>query len=173
MSLDSDNHHKAAKGPILAPLSAAIHDGKTHLLLAASGSVAVVKLPSIISSFRDYPNLSIRIILTQNARRFFLGQSSELPTLASLRALPNVDAIYEDKHEWMEPWVRGTDILHIQLRRWAHLLVVAPLSANTLAKIAGGLADNLLISVIRAWDINPGNRKRACILVAAAMNSIR
>lgn len=50
------------------------------------------------------------------------------------------------------PWKRGNGILHIELRRWADLLVVAPLSANSLAKVVGGWADNLLLSVIRAWD---------------------
>lgn len=43
-------------------------------------------------------------------------------------------------------------MLHIDLRRWADLMVIAPLSANTLAKLAGGLCDNLLTCVVRAWD---------------------
>lgn len=34
----------------------------------------------------------------------------------------------------------------------AHILLVAPVSANTMAKMANGIADNLLLSVIRAWD---------------------
>lgn len=40
----------------------------------------------------------------------------------------------------------------LDARRWADVLVVAPLSANTLAKVAMGLCDNLLTCVIRAWD---------------------
>jgi hypothetical protein len=43
-------------------------------------------------------------------------------------------------------------VVHIELRRWADLLLIAPLSANTLAKAAGGLCDNLLTCVVRAWD---------------------
>ena len=42
--------------------------------------------------------------------------------------------------------------MHIELRRWADALVLAPLSANTLAKAAGGLCDNLLTCIVRAWD---------------------
>jgi phosphopantothenoylcysteine decarboxylase len=42
-------------------------------------------------------------------------------------------------HELSDP------ILHIELRRWAHVLLIAPTSANTLAKIANGLCDNLLV----------------------------
>jgi phosphopantothenoylcysteine decarboxylase len=165
MSNNSDDRNSATA------LTAALNDGKKHLLLAATGSVAVIKLPLIISSLAHYPNLSIRVILTQNAARFLTGQSHEQPTVASLSALPNVDAVYQDEHEWVEPWKRGADILHIQLRRWGHLLVVAPLSANTLAKVAGGFSDNLLTSVIRAWDTSPTNLKRPRIIVAVAMNS--
>ncbi len=46
----------------------------------------------------------------------------------------------------------GDPVLHIELRRWADVLVLAPLSANTLAKVAHGLCDNLLTCVVRAWD---------------------
>lgn len=42
-------------------------------------------------------------------------------------------------------------MLHIELTRWADCLLVAPLSANYLAKVANGLCDDLLTSVIRAW----------------------
>ena len=41
---------------------------------------------------------------------------------------------------------------HIELRKWADILVIAPLSANTLAKMAQGLCDNCLTSVVRAWN---------------------
>lgn len=171
MSNNPDDYHREADRNSAATLTSALSDGKTHLLLAASGSVAVIKLPLIIASLARYSNLSIRIILTQNAARFLTGQSPEQPTVASLSALPIVDAVYQDEHEWVEPWKRGASILHIELRRWSHLLMVAPLTANTLAKISGGFSDNLLTSVIRAWDINPMSSKRARIIVAPAMNS--
>ncbi|XP_053221550.1 phosphopantothenoylcysteine decarboxylase isoform X5 [Podarcis raffonei] len=52
-------------------------------------------------------------------------------------------------------WKKREDpVLHIDLRRWADLLLVAPLDANTLAKMANGLCDNLLTCVIRAWDLS-------------------
>ncbi|KAF1987878.1 flavo protein [Aulographum hederae CBS 113979] len=133
-------------------LSHSHNDKKHHLLLSASGSVATIKLPSIISALSLHPALSIRLILTPSASHFLRGQSAEQPCLTSLARLPNVDGVYLDEDEWAEPWVRGGKILHIELRRWAHLLVVAPLSANSLAKVVGGFADGLLLSVIRAWD---------------------
>ena len=57
-----------------------------------------------------------------------------------------------DEEEWHEWQKKGDPVLHIELRKWADLLVVAPLSANTLAKLAQGLCDNCLTSVVRAWD---------------------
>ncbi|RYP01532.1 hypothetical protein DL766_000166 [Monosporascus sp. MC13-8B] len=81
-----------------------------------------------------------------------VATSAEQPTLASLSTLPNVDGVYGDTDEWREPWTRGNAILHIELRRWADILVIAPLSANALAKIVNGMADSILTSVVRAWD---------------------
>jgi phosphopantothenoylcysteine decarboxylase len=78
-----------------------------------------------------------------------------------------VDGVYLDADEWAAPWTRGAPILHIELRRWADVLVIAPLSANTMAKLAHGLCDNLLTSVARAWDPSRGR-----IVVAPAMNSL-
>lgn len=184
-----------ARNASIDTLTASLTDGKHHLLLAASGSVAIIKLPLIISSLaasfssnKIDKQLSTRIILTSNATRFLAGQSPETPTLASLGGLPSVDGIYLDEDEWVDPWQRGRGILHIQLRRWADLLVVAPLSANTLAKVVGGWADNLLTSVVRAWDSAGGvehgeglaeggegkrqrKKKKKIIIVAPSMNS--
>jgi phosphopantothenoylcysteine decarboxylase len=168
---ESNASCKEAERSPAAAVAAALHDGKKHLLLAASGSVATIKLPLIISSLANHHNLSIRVILTKSATNFLAGQSPEQPTVASLSFLPNVDSVHQDEDEWIEPWKRDAKILHIELRKWAHLLVIAPLSANTLAKVSCGFADNLLTSVIRAWDINPMNPKRARIIVAPSMNT--
>ena len=46
----------------------------------------------------------------------------------------------------------GDPVLHIQLRDWADLLLIAPLSANTLGKMSNGLCDDTLSSVVRAWN---------------------
>lgn len=128
------------------------HDGRSHLLLCASGSVATIKIRNIISALADCHLLSIRLVFTASASHFLAGQSDEQPSLSQVRKLPNVEAIYFDEDEWAERWKRGGKILHIELRRWADLMVIAPLSANTLAKMAGGWSDNLLLSVVRAWD---------------------
>jgi phosphopantothenoylcysteine decarboxylase len=143
--------------PAPAPtLKASDHqtDHKHHLLLAATGSVASIKIPQILHALSHHPNLSIRLVFSESSRQFLQDQSHEQPLLASLGEINNVDGIYFDEHEWSKPWVRGDSILHIELRRWADLMVVAPLSANGLAKIATGMSDNLISSVIRAWDFD-------------------
>jgi phosphopantothenoylcysteine decarboxylase len=141
-------------------------------LTRPSGSVASIKLPLIISALANHPALSIRVILTPAAARFLAGQSAEQPPVSSLSSLPNVNGVYLDADEWDAPWTRGAEILHIALRRWADMLVIAPLSANTLAQIVHGMAGSLLASVVRAWDTTgavDGRRKK--ILVAPAMNT--
>ncbi len=148
------------------------NDGKHHVLLAASGSVATIKLPLIARSLAQYPNISVRIVLTKSAEEFLQGQSEEQPVLQSLTDVAGVDGIYHDSDEWVKPWVRGDKILHIELRRWAHVILIAPLSANSLAKMVNGISDGLLMSVIRAWDTTgliDGRRKT--IYVAPAMNT--
>lgn len=158
------------------PFTAAEHsgDGKKHLLLAASGSVATIKIPNILHSLSSHSNLSIRLIFTKSATKFLAGQSVEQPVLDSLKHIKNVDGIFLDEDEWIHPWKRGGGVLHIELRRWADILVIAPLSANTLAKITGGFCDNLLTSVVRAWDATgeiEGTGRKRRIIVAPAMNT--
>ena len=160
---------------VSTPFVASEHanDNKKHLLLAASGSVATIKLPNIIRELSRYPDLSIRILVTRAAENFLAGQSAEQPPINLLRKIGNVDGIYRDEDEWDKPWVRGGGILHIELRRWSDLLVVAPLSADTMAKMTSGFADNLLLSLLRAWDTTgeiDGSRKKH-VLVAPAMNT--
>ncbi|KXJ87686.1 flavo protein, partial [Microdochium bolleyi] len=149
-------------------ITSSLSDNKIHLLLAASGSVATIKLPLIVKTLSErysqpgalpqqsqqqqHGGLSIRILLTPSATRFLAGQAAEQPPLSSLLDIPGVDGIHLDEDEWREPWKRGNAILHIELRRWADMLVVAPLSANTMAKIVNGFADGILASVVRAWD---------------------
>lgn len=148
------------------------NDGKAHILLAASGSVATIKLPLIAAALSGYTDVSTRIVITQNARNFLQGQAQEQPFLESLTGIKGVDGIYYDSDEWSKPWVRGDKILHIELRRWAHLLLVAPLSANTMAKMANGISDNLLLSVIRAWDTTGlVDMRKKYIMIAPAMNT--
>ena len=72
-----------------------------------------------------------------------------------------------DEDEWPGTrYRRGDEVLHIALRNWADLLIVAPLDANTLSKFALGISDNCLSCVFRAWDFSKP------VLLAPAMNTL-
>ncbi|XP_072837673.2 phosphopantothenoylcysteine decarboxylase isoform X1 [Pogona vitticeps] len=113
----------------------------THILVGVTGSVAALKLPLLVSELLKIPGLEVQVVTTENAKHFY--NPEEIPV-----------TLYSDTDEW-KLWKGRTDpVLHIDLRRWADLMLVAPLDANTLAKIANGLCDNLLTCVIRAWDLS-------------------
>lgn len=122
------------------PQPSTISRKNVHILIGVTGSVAALKLPLLVSELLKIPALEVQVVTTENAKHFYNPQEIPVP-------------LYSDKDEWQ--WKERTDpVLHIDLRRWADLMLVAPLDANTLAKIAHGLCDNLLTCVIRAWDLN-------------------
>lgn len=126
-----------------APCPASIPsvERKFHVLVGVTGSVAALKLPLLVSKLLDIPGLEVTVVTTERAKHFYSPQ--DVPV-----------TLYSDADEW-EMWKRRSDpVLHIDLRRWADLMVVAPLDANTLGKVASGICDNLLTCVIRAWDLN-------------------
>ncbi|TNN86915.1 Phosphopantothenoylcysteine decarboxylase [Liparis tanakae] len=113
--------------------------GTFCVLVGVTGSVAALKLPLLVSQLLQLPGVDVRVVTTEHAKHFYN------PAEVSAQ-------LYSDKDEW-ELWTQRTDpVLHIELRRWADLLVIAPLDANTLGKIANGICDNLLTCVVRAWD---------------------
>ncbi|KAL2622620.1 hypothetical protein R1flu_002825 [Riccia fluitans] len=125
---------------------------KPRILLAASGSVAAIKFGILAESLSDWAE--VKAVATKSALHF-----------VDKSALPPSVPLYTDEEEWSSWSKIGDEVLHIELRRWADALVIAPLSANTLAKVAGGLCDNLLTCVVRAWDFSKP------IFIAPAMNT--
>jgi phosphopantothenoylcysteine decarboxylase len=108
----------------------------------------------------------VRIVATDAALYFF--DPGELDASCAGR---DPDIVTIDADEWPGRgeggrYRREDPVLHIELRRWADLLVIAPLDANTLAKLANGLADNCLTCVWRAWD--PARP----VVLAPAMNTL-
>jgi phosphopantothenoylcysteine decarboxylase len=124
-----------------------------NVLLGATGSVAAIRVPLLFEqlSARGY---TVKVVATKAATYFF--------DPAPLREQLTLDA-----DEWPgERYTRGDEVRHIELRRWADLFLLAPLDANTLAKLAVGLCDNCLTCVWRAWDwAKP-------VVLAPAMNTI-
>lgn len=99
--------------------------------------------------------------------------------IEELKLLYNVECLVDEDEQsrWTK---RGDPVLHIELRKWADALIIAPLSANTLAKVANGLCDNLVTLVCRCWDMKlrekgegESNRKLIKpIITAPAMNTM-
>ncbi|XP_014263380.1 phosphopantothenoylcysteine decarboxylase isoform X1 [Maylandia zebra] len=113
--------------------------GTFNVLVGVTGSVAALKLPLLVSQLLELSGVDVRVVTTEHAKHFY--NSAEVSV-----------KIYSDEDEW-ELWKQRSDpVLHIELRRWADLLVIAPLDANSLGKIASGICDNLLTCVVRAWD---------------------
>ena len=120
-----------------------------NILHGVSGSVAAIRADRVLHALQAH------------------GEVQVVATAAAEHFLPPLEAtVHRDADDWRRWRTLGDPVLHIELRRWADVLVVAPLSANTLAKLAGGLCDNLLTSVVRAWDYGQP------LLVAPAMNTL-
>jgi len=115
-------------------------EGHFHILLVATGSVASVKVPLLVSEFKSYTNVKVEVVATKEALAFF--------DASALRAANC--RIWLDEDEWQPDYKIGDPILHIELRRWADTVLIAPCSANSMAKIANGICDNLAMSVLRA-----------------------
>jgi phosphopantothenoylcysteine decarboxylase len=125
-----------------------------NILLGVTGSVAALRTPALYQALIEAGHL-VKVVATDAALYFF--DPAALPSGVLIR----------DADEWAsERYRRGDPVLHIELRRWAELLLIAPLDANTLAKLACGLADNCLTCVWRAWDPNRP------VVLAPAMNTL-
>eukprot|EP00127_Corallochytrium_limacisporum_P007431 Clim_evm34s251 gene=Clim_evmTU34s251 len=152
-------------------------DGKRalHVLVAVTGSVASVKLPLLVdclsatfntrmqeqrSTLRNrFPSgIKVRVVTTSSAQHFYDKGEVEQKIGAP---------IWNDEDEW-SMWQRmGDPVLHIELRRWADVCLIAPLDANTMAKMANGMSDNLISCLTRCWDFT-----LAPMIVAPAMNTL-
>jgi phosphopantothenoylcysteine decarboxylase len=128
-----------------------------NVLLGVTGSVAAIRTPVLNAELMKAGH-AVKIVATKAALYFF-------------DAAPLRESLFLDEDEWPgrdrgRLYERDDPVLHIELRRWADLLVIAPLDANTLAKLAVGLADNCLTCVWRAWDT------RRPVILAPAMNTL-
>jgi phosphopantothenoylcysteine decarboxylase/phosphopantothenate--cysteine ligase len=121
-----------------------------RVLLGIGGGIAAYKVCSVISALAK-AGVEVRAVLTQQGQAFMPPL-----TVATLSRHP----AYTDASFWSPDQGRP---LHIELGAWADLLVLAPLTANTLGKLAQGLADNLLTNTVLA--------STCPILLAPAMNT--
>jgi len=117
------------------------------ILLGITGGIAAYKTPDLVRRLKEQ-GAEIRVVMTNNATQFITPL-----TLQTVSGFP--------VHIDLKEEINGK-INHIELARWADLILIAPATANFIAKLAHGLADDLLSTICLATT--------AQIAVAPAMN---
>ncbi len=120
----------------------------SHLLLGVTGSIAAFKAANLTVRLVD-AGAEVTVIMTDAARHFVAPLTFE-----TLSRRPVLTSMW-DRTEQPEP-------RHVELAEWSELLVVAPATANLLAKLANGIADDLLTCLAMAVKKPP--------VIAPAMN---
>jgi phosphopantothenoylcysteine decarboxylase len=123
---------------------------RRRVVLGVTGSIAAHKAADL-ASLLTKQGCDVRVVMTADARRFI----TELP-FKTLSRHPVITDLYDVEEGWKPA--------HVQLADEADLLLIAPATANILAKLAHGLADDALTCV--ALALNP----QARLLIAPAMN---
>ncbi|AFU99713.2 bifunctional phosphopantothenoylcysteine decarboxylase/phosphopantothenate--cysteine ligase CoaBC [Simiduia agarivorans] len=119
-----------------------------RVILAVSGGIAAYKSADLVRKLRD-AGAEVRVVMTKGAEAFVTAL-----TFQALSGNPVHTELLDTEAE--------AGMGHIELARWGELLLVAPASANTLARLAHGLADDLLGTLALA--------SKAPLYVAPAMN---
>jgi phosphopantothenoylcysteine synthetase/decarboxylase len=120
------------------------------VVLGVTGSIAAHKAVDL-ASLLTKQGCDVHVVMTADALKFI----TSLP-FKTLSRHPVVTDLYDEEEGWKPT--------HITLADSAHLLLIAPATANTVAKLAHGLADDALSCI--ALALNPGAR----LLIAPAMN---
>ncbi len=128
---------------------------RINLVIGVTASVATIKLDELIENIliKLNNNVNICLIPTQNSLHFIkninkytsLDLNNRLDLLKQQQQQQIMDANnkkdgsiligFTDQDEWSSWSKRNDPVLHIELRKWADMLLIAPLDANTLAKI--------------------------------------
>jgi phosphopantothenoylcysteine decarboxylase len=119
-----------------------------RLLLCVCGGIAAYKSAELVRRLRE-AGAEVRVAMTENATRF-VGTA----TFQALSGVPVRTSLWDEAAE--------AAMGHLELARWADLVLIAPATADTLAKLAHGFADDLVTTLCLATT--------APIAVAPAMN---
>jgi len=119
-----------------------------NILLGVTGSIAAYKAAELIRRLRQ-AGANVRVVMTAAATQFITPM-----TLQALSGEPVRQALFDVQHE--------AAMGHIELARWADLILVAPASADIMARLASGVADDLLTTLCLATA--------APVALAPAMN---
>jgi len=103
-----------------------------NILIGVTGGIAAYKIATVIRSLVK-EGASVRVVMTGHAREFITPL-----TLATLSKNPVLTDFFDPQN--------GNWNSHIDLGIWANLYLIAPATANSIGKMAGGIADNLLLT---------------------------
>jgi phosphopantothenoylcysteine decarboxylase/phosphopantothenate--cysteine ligase len=121
-----------------------------RVLLCVCGGIAAYKAADLVRRLRE-AGAEVRVAMTGNAQRFVGAQ-----TFQALSGQPVRSSLWDAQAE--------AAMGHLELARWAHRIVIAPATANTLAKLAHGFADDLVSTLCLA--------STAPLAVCPAMNHV-
>ncbi|TRX55211.1 bifunctional phosphopantothenoylcysteine decarboxylase/phosphopantothenate--cysteine ligase CoaBC [Thalassomonas sp. M1454] len=119
-----------------------------NIVLGVTGGIAAYKSAELIRRLKDQ-GANVRVVMTTGGKAFITPL-----TLQAVSGNPVSDSLLDPEAE--------AAMGHIELAKWADLVLIAPATANTIAKIAAGMADNLLTTICLATA--------APIAIAPAMN---
>lgn len=108
---------------------------QSRIVFAVTGSIAAFKAAQVVSRLVQNGN-EVRVVATPGALRF-VGSA----TFEGLTGKPVLTDIWEE----------GSAMEHIHLSRWADMGIVCPASANTIARMANGLAEDMVSALVLAW----------------------
>ncbi|MFW5787807.1 MAG: bifunctional phosphopantothenoylcysteine decarboxylase/phosphopantothenate--cysteine ligase CoaBC [Halanaerobiales bacterium] len=121
---------------------------KNNIVLGITGGIAAYKMAQVASTLTKR-NYNVKVVMTESAAEFIKPL-----TFRSLTGNPvNIDLFSPPEHH---------DIKHVSLAKWADVILIAPATANFIGKIAGGIADDLLTTIVMATT--------ATKMIAPAMN---
>ena len=106
------------------------------VLLAVSGSIAVYKSLELVRHLSK-AGAQVKVIMSESAKKFVTPLTFE--TLSSNQVLDDTNESWTNNHN------------HIKAGEWADLLIIAPATANTIAKLANAIADNILLQTALAY----------------------
>ena len=107
------------------------------ILLAVTGSIAVYKTLELVRDFVK-AGANVKVVMSKSAKKFVTPLTFE--TLTSNQVLDDTNESWANDHN------------HIKITQWADLMIIAPATANTIAKLANAIADNILLQCALAFS---------------------
>ncbi|OCL83428.1 MULTISPECIES: bifunctional phosphopantothenoylcysteine decarboxylase/phosphopantothenate--cysteine ligase CoaBC [Arcobacteraceae] len=108
-----------------------------NILLGVTGSIAIYKSLELVRLYIK-AGANVKVLMSEASKKFITPLTFEV--ISQNRALD----------ETTENWEKNQNYNHIDITKWADIFVLAPLSANSINKIANGIADNLLLQTVLA-----------------------